>query len=323
MFVYFFEPPHWLSYLGWHDIYLSLSLKLKEKYNAKIIHKQGIQGVEDRLYNLHFDHGSRDCEFIIYDEEKDILKAISFCESRGDCWEGKNDLWDIFVKRNKKEDVFLITHFSSWFPKEYNHSYNFTINTTPFYIFTPYTNPDFYWNLRRFRGYNNLIDKMFFLSTTRREDPFILREMGLCSEAQGGMNIDEYLSTAINYKIGLAISSVSELCYRDIEYMSIGLPMLRLEYITQTNPPLIPNYHYIAIDREKYNLPGSLNNPDWGAHFDRAGGEIYVQAYKEKFLEVKDDYKFLDFISNNARNYYNDFCSPSNKIQHLLNLLYL
>jgi hypothetical protein len=319
--VYFFEPCSWLSYLGWHDVFLETSLHLKDKYNAKIIHKQGQQGVEERLQNLYLDHASRDCELIIYDDEKDILKAISFCESRGDCWDGKNDLWKLFTERNKKEDIFLVTQFSSWLPKEYIHPYNFTLHTTPFYIFTPYTNPDFYWRLRKFRGYNNLVNKMFFLSTTRREDPFALREMGLSIEAQGNMNIDEYLNLAIQYKVGLAISSASELCYRDIEYMAIGLPMLRLEYVTQTNPPLIPNYHYIAIDRAKYNLPGSPGNLEWGSHLDREGGEIYVQAYKERFLEVKDDYNFLEFISNNAREYYNQYCSSLNRLSHLLKLL--
>jgi hypothetical protein len=319
--VYFFEPCSWLSYLGWHDVFLETTLHLKDKHNAKIIHKQGQQGVEERLQNLHLNHESRDCELIIYDDEKDILKAISFCESRGDCWKGENDLWKLFTERNNKDDIFLISHFSSWLPQNYNHQYNFTFHTTPFYIFTPYTNPDFYWRLRKFRGYDNLIDKMFFLSTTRREDPFTLREMGLSIEAQGGMNIDEYLNLAIQYKVGLAISSVSELCYRDIEYMAIGLPMLRLEYVTQTNPPLIPNYHYIAIDRAKHNLPGSPGNLEWGSHLDREGGEIYVQAYKERFLEVKDDYDFLEFISNNAREYYNQYCSSSNRLSHLLKLL--
>jgi hypothetical protein len=132
---------------------------------------------------------------------------------------------------------------------------------------------------------------------------------------------EKYFDDVINYKVGLSVAGRGELCYRDIEYMAVGLPMLRLEYITQTNPPLIPNYHYIAIDRAKYNLPGSPNSVEWGAHLDREGGEIYVQAYKERFLEVKNDYKFLDFISNNAREYYNQYCSSSNRLSHLLKLL--
>lgn len=64
------------------------------------------------------------------------------------------------------------------------------------------------------------------------------------------MNIDQYLEMAIKYKVGLGISSLAELCYRDIEYMAVGIPMIRLEYVTKTNPPLIPNFHYIAVDRK-------------------------------------------------------------------------
>jgi len=323
MTVYFYEPPGY--YLGWHSVFLEIVLHLKEKYNAKIIHKLGQSGVEGRLINNHFTHDSRDCELIIYDEERDILKAISWCESRVDCFNGENDIWKIFTERNKKEDTLLIAQYSGWFAKntDFSSVYNFKIHTTPFYTFTPWTNHEHYWNLRKWRGNDNLVDQLFFLSTTQREDPFKLREMGIAIGPQGLMNIDQYLDMAIQYKIGLAISSVAELCYRDIEYMAVGLPMLRLEYMTKMTPPLIPDFHYIAVNREKYNLPGTDANPEWGPHMDTGGGEAYVQAYKERFLEVKDDKEFLNFITTNARDYYTKYCSPQNRLSHLLNLLEL
>lgn len=323
MTVYFFETPGY--YLGWHSAFLEIVLYLKEKYNANIVHEIGKSGVECRLINDRFNHKSRDCELIIYDEEKDILKAISWCESRVDCLDGQSDIWKLFTDRNKKEDTLLIVQYSSWFSTNYNHQteFNFKVHTTPFYTITPWTNHEHYYNLRKWKGYDNLIDKIFWLSTTQREDPFKLREMDLCIGAQGHMNIDQYLEMAIKYKVGLGISSLAELCYRDIEYMAVGIPMIRLEYVTKTNPPLIPNFHYIAVDRKKYNLPGTENNPNWGAHMDVQGGDVYVQAYKERFLEVKDDIEFLKFISENAHDYYIKYCSPQNRLSHLLNLLEL
>jgi hypothetical protein len=56
---------------------------------------------------------------------------------------------------------------------------------------------------------------------------------------------------------------------------------------------------------------------------DREGGEDYVQAYKKRYNEVKDDKEFLSFISKNAREYYTQYCNPYNRMNHLINLLEL
>jgi hypothetical protein len=159
-----------------------------------------------------------------------------------------------------------------------------------------------------------MIDKIFFLFTTRREDPFKLRELGLCSESTIDLSNEDYLDLGIQHKLGLSISSVGEVTYREIEYMAIGMPNMRLQYGTQLDPPLIPNYHYISVERK--NIP-------FDVHLDRAGGEAYVEAYKQRFLEVKDNYEFLEFITNNAREYYIKYCSPPNRLKHVLNSLEL
>ena len=56
---------------------------------------------------------------------------------------------------------------------------------------------------------------------------------------------------------------------------------------------------------------------------DRIGGEAYIEAYKKRFFEVKDDKEFLDFIIKNAREYYINYCSPQNRINHIVNRLEL
>jgi hypothetical protein len=91
--------------------------------------------------------------------------------------------------------------------------------------------------------------------------------------------------------------------------MGLGIPMLRFNYISELNPKLIPNFHYIAIDR-----PDDLL-------IDRLGNETHAKLLEERFLEVKDDKEFLDFISKNAREYYNNYLSKYNRVKHTLNLL--
>jgi hypothetical protein len=294
--VYFLETQY--QYMGWNDVFLELVNNIRDKFNAQVIHQKG-----GHLYIEKFNYNMPDCEIIIHDEKNDILKSITWSES-------PTNLFEIYKQRNNKEDILLLTQQAYWFPKDYNFSvYNFTVKPTTFYTFTPQTNHDHFYNLRRFKNFDSLEDKMFCLFTTRREDPFKLREIGICNESPGLLSIEEYLKHAINYKVGLSLSSLAEICYRDIEYMAIGLPMLRLEYMTPFNPPLIPNYHYISIPRDGF---------EWSTNADRAGGDKYVEAYKNRFLEVKDDKDFLDFITKNAREYYIDYCSPYNRIKVLM-----
>jgi hypothetical protein len=302
---YFLETQY--AYMGWSDVFLELVNTLREEFNAEIIHKKG-----GYLYIEKFDYNLPDCELVIYDEKNDILKAITWSES-------PTDLFKIFEKRSNKNDILLLTQQVHWLPPNYDFSvHKFTVKPTTFYTFTPKTNHNHFYNLRRFKDFNSLKDQLFWLSTTRREDPYKLYELGLCPAPLGLgnqlMSIENYLKQAIEYKVGLSISSNAELCYRDIEYMAIGLPMLRLEYFTPLDPPLIPDYHYISIPRGNFIC---------NARQDRIGGDEYIEAYKKRFFEVKDDKEFLNFITKNAKEYYDAYCSPQNRIVHLVDRLEL
>lgn len=304
--VYFLEiENHW----SWHYMILELIMDLKNKYSINLYHKRAVDD-PTLLYIDEFNCSISDCELVIYDKQNDTLKALSFSEAR-------TCLFEVFEKRNNPNDLFLVTHRYGWFDpnNDISKNYNFKTISTVYYPWKPYIDYDYYYTVRKFRGYDNLIDKMFCLFTTNRHDPHIMREMGLVSPSPGLLSIQDYLEMAIRHKIGLSIHGVAEVCHRDLEYMAIGLPMLRLEYMNQLNPPLIPDYHYISIPRNSnFPIDGNL---------DRIGGEDYIAAYKKRFLEVKDDYQFLEFISKNARNYYEMYCRSKNRLRHFLNLLNL
>ena len=70
--------------------------------------------------------------------------------------------------------------------------------------------------------------------------------------------------------------------------MSVGLPFIRIEYKDSVHDPLLPNHHYISIPREKAYLAYEKNKEEGVA-------DLYI----EKFLEVKDNKEFLDFVSKN------------------------
>jgi hypothetical protein len=120
-----------------------------------------------------------------------------------------------------------------------------------------------------------------------------------------------YSKKLLTYKVALSIAGRGEFCYRDIENFGMGIPIIRFEYKNELYNPLIPNYHYISIDRPD-DLP-----------IDREGKEHHAKMIESRFLEVKDDVEFLKFISENARKYYEDHLSVDGGIKTTYEILKL
>jgi len=165
---------------------------------------------------------------------------------------------------------------------------------------------DYFYNTRK--SLNNLFDKFYFRGTSI-EVRTILK--GFSNEYfEGGLPIggfETYASDLIHYKAAFSIAGRGEFCYRDIENMAMGVPIIRFEYSHEMNPPLIPNVHYISVPRPAIN-------------FERELTPEYAPLIEKRFLEVKDNKTFLDFISKNAREYYENHIKIDNCIQHTYNL---
>lgn len=299
--VYFLETCY--PYLTWHDVFLELVLYLKKHYEVNLIHQKC-----DFLKLANYDYAISDCEILIEDVENDTLKGITFSESKTNFFD------NVFAKRNNKNDILMLTQYYGWFPRHFDASkeYNFKILPTTYYTFRPTINHDYWYRQRQFIKHEDLIDQMFCLSTTGRGDLPRLRSLGVMGPLEQGSTA--YFDHAIKYKVGFSVTGVPEICCREMEYMAIGLPNFRLEYMTQLNPPLIPNYHYVAVDRSAF---------PWDANLDREGGDQYVEAYVQRFNEVKNDREFLEFISRNAREYYLEYCSQEYRLKHILRALEL
>lgn len=286
-----------------NDLFLEMTHTLRDKYKANIYYNK------DQRQNLkEFDYLLSDCEIAVYDENIDSLKAISYSESR-------TKLWDIFLTRNNSKDILVVLHQDQWGLRPINRdNLNFSLKRTTFYSFVPDLNMRYFYNKRKTLLYKEMNNEMFFRCTTGRNDVKALTELSIINEEFKSLPMNEYLLKAIKYKVGLAIPGVAELCHRDLDYMGIGLPVLRFEYAQDYNPNLIPNYHYISVDRE--NLPKD-------SYLDLQGGPEYVEKYIRRYNEVNEDYKFLDFISKNAYNYYQENCTPENRVNLMLKKLEL
>ena len=290
------------TYWGIHDLMVELSLYLKNNEGYEVKSQTG-----GHLYIEEFDYHLPDCEIIAYDKNQDILKAISYSEYR-------TPILDIFKKRNNKKDIFILLHHRSWGIYNFdNPEFNFKIKPTTFYTFDPKTNYNYFYNQRQLLNTEFLIDRLFLRTSTGRGDEELLSKQDIINPlVPANLAYHDYLKLALTYKIGLAIPGAAELCHRDFEYMAVGIPMLRMEYVNIYDPPLISNYHYIAVDREGFPFDSNA---------DRIGGKKYIEAYSKRFEEVKNNYEFLAFIAKNANDYYRKYCSPENRVNIILNKL--
>lgn len=156
------------------------------------------------------------------------------------------------------------------------------------------------------------VEKFFFRGTSI-EDRAILSKFNP-DYFEGGLPIaafDGYARILIKHKVALSIAGRGEFCYRDVENFAIGAPIMRFEFNNEMYMPLIPNYHYISIERPD-DLP-----------LDRMGEKHHAEMLEKRFLEVKDDMNFLNFISDNARKYYEDCLSINGSINLTYKILNL
>ena len=96
----------------------------------------------------------------------------------------------------------------------------------------------------------NLIDKFYFRGTSI-EDRKILSYFDK-QYFEGGLPIGDfnnYANDLIKYKVALSIAGRGEFCYRDVECMALGVPLIRFEYLSEMYEKLIPNFHYVSVDR--------------------------------------------------------------------------
>lgn len=267
------------------------------------------EGEATLTYIEEVDYYIHDCELLLYDTDTDSAKMISLKEAR-------SGMYEAFVERNNEKDLLITAQFYNWFQRDFDVSqHKFKILTMPYYASYPSTDLNFFYERRKcilgeFK--DKIIDKMFGAGTTDRPDFGRLETKGYLGSARG--TYSQYLREAIRYKMGLSIGGVAEICHREVDYMAIGLPNIRLEYMSQFNPPLIPDVHYISVSREKNGFP-------WDARLNRIGGDDYAQAYIDRFLEVKDDEEFLRYVATNAREYYENYCDYGNRAKHLVKLM--
>jgi hypothetical protein len=130
------------------------------------------------------------------------------------------------------------------------------------------------------------------------------------------LSYQKYLQELSQYRCALSLPGGTEICNRDIECFAVGVPVLR-PFLNVCYPdPLIPNYHYISFYTDCKYWDG---NP---SYLDLENGE-FIRYLEHYWNIVKHNIEYLNFVGNNARDWFVKNCTLKNNISYILSQINL
>lgn len=257
--------------------------------------------IQDKLYGDQISYPISDVDMILENTLNGEICCISFTE----CFNS----YVVHYMKNPRFKSMILAHFN------YHHLYYWTkrdnvenkLNRIKPWIFPVYNDfdVDYY---RTVRDESELTDNLFFKGSGLKDYRIAVKY--LCDQHiinPSVHSLDDYLLIMSRSKIALGyyqdldryvtpFDYPGEFCYRDMEYISVGVPFIRIEYRDSIFDGLYPNHHYISINRETaYSV------------YERNGNEGIANLIRDKYEEVKDDKFLLEFISKNQREYYDKY----------------
>jgi len=298
-------------YRNYNFFWDSLITELKKKYNV-------IENREDSISEYN------SMKVVLKKRSKDFVEILE-CE----CVIEDSDTGDFYILSVADQITSLVLDeqnnkhlkkvlYSQYVPDQIvHHTKNNSHKYKPWIYFTQeLVDYEYYYEKRKnIVEYNN---KLYFRGSSSYRPILNYIDKSLICE-QSPMSIHSYLDDAINYKVALSLGGAAngDMCYRDIEYMAMGIPYIKFDYVAMMDPPLFPNYHYISIPLCD-DLP--IHND---VKKDRLGVLKHAQMIENRYREVINNNDLLDFISRNSRDYYTKYLSEKNRVDHTLKLLEL
>jgi hypothetical protein len=291
--------------------FLDLINKLKQTHEV-IVEPENIDAHRGGVtFNLETDSNTTqhvfDCEMLIENLENGEFYILS-----------AHDHLSVSTLGNKENPKLKKVLFSQFIPNEVkHHTRNNYYKYSP-WIYFKQDNLDLeiYYEKRKF--IEDKIDTLFFRGSYA--DRPILQHINSNILPLGSVtNNVRYFEDLIKHKVALSVggASTGDLCYRDIEYMQLGIPFIKFQYISYLDNPLIPNYHYISIDLPE-DLP--IHND---VIKDRLGLKHHAQMIEKRYYEVINDLDFLKMVGENSRNYFLENLSYDVRINKTIKALNL
>lgn len=284
-----------------------LTEKLSEKY--QIEENRYYKFANSQKYEIQLKNRTKDflylneCEYVIENLDTGDFYILSVADDYTDCILGE--------RNNPHLKKVLLAQFIDY--KLRHHVGDNFDKYSPWIYFPQHTN-DFESLYFKRKNITNKDRRLYFRGNILDRpildffDDSLYNPHNVC-------NSQEYFDELINFEVGLSIAGRGEMCYRDVEYMALGIPFIRYEYQNKMFENLIPNFHYISID---YDTTIPKHND---VHTDRLGLEIHAKKIIERYHEVIDDKSFLSFIAKNAREYYIRNLSTLNRVEYTMKIL--
>lgn len=257
-----------------------------------------------RLESIDLEKPISDVDCVIEDTEKKEFYILSFTEYFNS--------YIVHLIHHEACKKVLLTHFSwhniyYWCKKD---NLTHKLNIISPWIFGSHTeyDIDYYRKKRTENNEDKIGDMLFFKGSGQgyRKAITILQEYwGVVDNSS--LTQEQYFENLIKHEIALSYyqdldkyatpyDHQGEFCYRDMEYMALGVPFIRIEYRDAVYNGLIPNYHYISISREKaYET------------YKKNGDEGVSELIFDTWQEVKDDKEFLNYISKNQIKWFDKY----------------
>lgn len=122
----------------------------------------------------------------------------------------------------------------------------------------------------------------------------------LSTQLEGNyLDAGNYIRELDKYNLNLSLNGAGEICFRDIEILGLGTALIRPKLVTKFHNELIPDYHYISVDFSsvEWNI---LDYPD-PLYWIKLSNKLH-----ERFMEVKDDWDFINYVAENGRKWYTE-----------------
>lgn len=114
--------------------------------------------------------------------------------------------------------------------------------------------------------------------------------------------IYDYMEEINKSKICLSLDGAAEICNRDMEILGTGSVLLRPILHQTFYSPLIPDYHYLSVDK--------VQNPK----------DQFI-LLKKKYDEIKDNNELLNQISKNGLKWYNENATVNSNVEILKKII--
>lgn len=304
------NPANWMTrhYRNYNLFWDELTEELSKKYEVE--ENRGFEDAHFGRQEIKLSKGIAkeflllECEYVIEDKDTGEFWIMSISDDLG--YATMNEQNNPLCKK------ILISQFIDY--KIKHHVGNNYDKYSPWIYFpSGLTDLESFYHKRKYT--QDTIPKMYFRGniSNRPALQYYSDELLFCPK--DSTNPQNYFSEMIQYKAALSVAGVGELCYRDIECMAIGVPLIRFEFQSEMYEKLIPNVHYISVpypeDMPRHNDVAT----------DRLANNKHVNMIEERFKEVVDDVEFLSYISKNAREYYERNLSPKNRVNKTLEIL--